>query len=507
MLGFLLRLINLKQQPFWGDEVLSLDIVMQYHNIHQMLHYLADVEVHPPLYYLMLHFWTGWFGTGTVGVKSLSLIFGLGCIPAAYFFAKSLFKNQRVALLTALLVAVLPFQLQFSQEARPYIIFCFFAIVAAWALWQYFSTRKFFYYFIYLVANIIGIYLHYSYSYILIAMALWGLVEILLSDQRKSREFIYWLCVHALILLAFSFWLVPFLMKIDLGRYVIFGWPRLLPKTRGYDVNFLLNQLIWLTKLKQLPRTQILATFLSQLVIFGSFIWYLIANKNQDNKNVKPLVYLLWLSLLPIPMFVFSPQSLPYTVIFERHIIFVSIFLALLLAWLLSVLPKRVTLAVLMLFLISLIPYDSTVLGNDAQWDYDYNLQSGGEFINQQYKPGDLVLVDVGIIRTDLGHYLREDIPIMELAPSNYFGNDFWNTRHTLGFIENEYQSRMQAPTRQETEFKLNEIEKLYHPKRVWLYDFEKADTVVRDWYVGHGYRPVYQNVDDVFRVDLYAKK
>src|SRR5690348_6070061 len=90
--GLVLRLINLKQQPFWSDELLSLDISTHIRNIPQLLSYLAAVEVHPPLYYLMLHFWTGWFGAGTVAVKLLSLIFGLACIVLAFWFGKIIFQ-------------------------------------------------------------------------------------------------------------------------------------------------------------------------------------------------------------------------------------------------------------------------------------------------------------------------------------------------------------------------------------------------------------------------------
>ena len=59
-----LRLINLGQEPYWGDEILSLDVVNHYQNdIPAMINYLAAVEVHPPLYYLMLFYWTKIFWT------------------------------------------------------------------------------------------------------------------------------------------------------------------------------------------------------------------------------------------------------------------------------------------------------------------------------------------------------------------------------------------------------------------------------------------------------------
>ncbi len=143
LLALSLRLVNLQAEPYWGDELLSLDIVEQYRgDLSGMIHYLREVEVHPPLYYIFLKYWTTAFGQETGAVRSLSLFFGLGLIYLSHLFFKKIFNNKNVGLLAAFFTAILPIQIEYSQEARPYIIFTFFGLLSAYFLWQYFYTKK-----------------------------------------------------------------------------------------------------------------------------------------------------------------------------------------------------------------------------------------------------------------------------------------------------------------------------------------------------------------------------
>ena len=49
MLALVLRLINISAEPLWGDELLSLDIVLHFHTVRELFQYLSWVEVHPRL--------------------------------------------------------------------------------------------------------------------------------------------------------------------------------------------------------------------------------------------------------------------------------------------------------------------------------------------------------------------------------------------------------------------------------------------------------------------------
>lgn len=76
-------------------------------------------DKHPPLYYLLLHGWTGLFGTGDVAVRSLGVLLGAIAVLPVYGIARQLCDgSRRAALLAGLFVALNPFLVWYSQEAR-----------------------------------------------------------------------------------------------------------------------------------------------------------------------------------------------------------------------------------------------------------------------------------------------------------------------------------------------------------------------------------------------------
>lgn len=62
-------------------------------------------------------------GTDKVDAAHLARDRGTLCIPAVYFLARQLFTGA-IALLAALFMAVHPFAIHYSQDARPYSTCC-----------------------------------------------------------------------------------------------------------------------------------------------------------------------------------------------------------------------------------------------------------------------------------------------------------------------------------------------------------------------------------------------
>ncbi len=116
-LAALLRFATLDVQSFWWDEahtVRALDL-----NPIQMLREIAEHESTPPLYYVTAWFWSKLFGTGEVGLRALSAVFGTALVPVAYALGAKL-ASRRVGAVLCALVAVNPMLVWFSQEARSY---------------------------------------------------------------------------------------------------------------------------------------------------------------------------------------------------------------------------------------------------------------------------------------------------------------------------------------------------------------------------------------------------
>ena len=111
---------------FWIDEGISVGIA--HHHLTAIPHLLRQ-DGAPPLYYLLLHVWIGWFGDGERSTHALSVIPAVACIPLAYWAASSLF-GRLAGWSCAVLAAVDPFLTYYGQETRMYALAAFLSIVA-----------------------------------------------------------------------------------------------------------------------------------------------------------------------------------------------------------------------------------------------------------------------------------------------------------------------------------------------------------------------------------------
>jgi len=123
-LGVALRFSSLGVQSFHHDEVITAGRVI----VGSFSHMLAEVkssESTPPLYYALAWAWAKVFGTGEIGLRSLSALFGAATVPLANCIGSEL-SGRRAGLIAAALVAVNPMLIWYSQEARSYSLLVFF---------------------------------------------------------------------------------------------------------------------------------------------------------------------------------------------------------------------------------------------------------------------------------------------------------------------------------------------------------------------------------------------
>ena len=124
---------------YWIDEGLSVGI-----GSHPFLDIpgLLVQDGSPPLYYMLIHIWMGWFGTSEFATQSLSAIFALLCVPAA-FWAGNVMFGRRVAWAAAALAAINPFLTLHAYEARMYALMVLLGILTATAfVLAYVQRRK-----------------------------------------------------------------------------------------------------------------------------------------------------------------------------------------------------------------------------------------------------------------------------------------------------------------------------------------------------------------------------
>ena len=122
-----LRFPTLDLQSFWIDEGFTVQLLRD--DFGGMLDGVPVTEKTPPLYYVLAWLWTRPFGTGEVGVRSLSALVGVLTVPVAFALARELI-SERAGLIAAALTAVNPLLIWYSQEARAYALLVLLSALA-----------------------------------------------------------------------------------------------------------------------------------------------------------------------------------------------------------------------------------------------------------------------------------------------------------------------------------------------------------------------------------------
>ncbi len=131
LIGGGLRVFLLGSKGLWLDETFS--VWLANHGVDDMLHWIVKIDQHPPLYYLLLHYWIALKGDAPYYVRLLSVLFGAGTIPIIYLIGKRL-SGAMMGVAAAVILAFSPFHIRFAQEARMYTLLTFNAAVAIYAL-------------------------------------------------------------------------------------------------------------------------------------------------------------------------------------------------------------------------------------------------------------------------------------------------------------------------------------------------------------------------------------
>jgi mannosyltransferase len=200
--AFALRLYRLDHQELWGDEAHSAYVS----KLPLPSTISPRTETNPPLYHFLLYLWVKLTGSSVFALRFLSLILGLLTVPLVYRLARLAF-GVPVGLLAALLCAIFPFQVYYSQEARMYALATFFATLSMFLLARIVSgergqSRSL--WVAYLSATAAAIFTHYYALSVVVAEN-----ALLIALWRRNREGLRrWLAVQAVLILSYLPWVL-----------------------------------------------------------------------------------------------------------------------------------------------------------------------------------------------------------------------------------------------------------------------------------------------------------
>ncbi len=194
--ALVLRLHRLDAQSFWYDEGNSARIAER---SAQLIIEGAAGDIHPPLYYLALHVWRALFGESEAALRSLSVACGVGLALFAGLTARALF-GPRAGLVAAALVAVSPFAIYYSQEARMYALLALEAAASSYALLRILGlglgildsptqssiVNRQSLIVLFILSTAAGLYTHYAYPFVMIAQGVGVLIWLAAWAARRA---------------------------------------------------------------------------------------------------------------------------------------------------------------------------------------------------------------------------------------------------------------------------------------------------------------------------------
>lgn len=186
------RLFLLGDKSIWLDEAWSWRAAEM--SISSMIE-RTQGDVHPPLYYTILHYWVDLFGDAEFSLRLPSAIFGAAIIVLVTAAAWRI-GGTLLAALTAILLIANPADLQFTQEARMYPLIGLLSLAATLLLAEFIQKQRPLMLAAYAVVVIALVYTHYSGF---IVLGVHGLLFLYYGARQWRRDADYAILTGATI--------------------------------------------------------------------------------------------------------------------------------------------------------------------------------------------------------------------------------------------------------------------------------------------------------------------
>ena len=209
--GAFLRLDGLASESIWLDEATS--ILLAKLSIPELVRTTAE-DIHPPFYYVLLHGW-GVLGASEFAARSLSAAAGILTIAIIYRLGGCLF-DEATGRIAALLLAVSPLHIWYSQETRMYALVTLLALAGSFWVWRAMRTASRRAWIAYALCMALALYTHYHAIFVLLSQNAF-LFAWWLHSGRPRDLLRQWLAAEVAIGLIFLPWVPTVLSQISGG--------------------------------------------------------------------------------------------------------------------------------------------------------------------------------------------------------------------------------------------------------------------------------------------------
>jgi mannosyltransferase len=422
LLAFALRVINLGGRSLWYDEAFA--VLFSEKGMDAMLSgTLTPVaggasDIHPLLYYGTLNVWMSLFGQGAFVVRLWSVVLGVATIAVIYVLTRELF-GDKTALAAALITAIAPFHVQYSQETRMYALLGLLLMLAtlcfvkawrahanAWRWWLAFG-----------VLAGLAMYTQQLAVFYLVAL---GLVPLL---ARRRDQLIGMALATFVAVIVYSPWLINLPGQLEKVRSYYWLSPPNIAKPLGTMYSFLVVNLDIPDPFSMIG---LLGALFLILFLAVQIILYLRRRVQPDSK---PLLFVLWLAVFPVAAMWLVSQVQP--VYLERALLPSALMLYVALAWVFTRggLPRPIAIVIGAIGLVLV----GIGLYHQYTWARFPNspFQTAAAYIRDNWQDGDIII-----------HQNK-----LSALPTTYYARDL--TQRFLGDAPGSSEDTLALPTQQ----------------------------------------------------------
>ncbi len=366
----IVRLWELGAQSLWFDETYTVFVAQK--PLSLMLRYLIADGVHPPLYYFLMAIWVRFFGTSAWVLRLPSVLSGVLSVALMFLLVKRMAGRDEAAV-AAILLAISPFCIWYSQDARMYALDCLAGIAAVFFFWEYLQKPSRGNFLGLLLTHAVFFEIHYFGVFLVLSEACF----LILFRRKYSGRWLGFILAQIAAGLPLAVWIGVLLHRAN-GSFGI-GW---IPKPNAID-----------------PILTILNFFFSNAggwaipAMLGGLILICLFFLAMSRKESRETFWLgfLWL-VVPILIVWILSRNVP--VYIDRYLIF-TLPAAIIL---ISVGAKKIAgiaayiLPGCLMVLMSISVWNMLVAANGFQKE---GWREAAQFIDAQYRPADRIILRV----------------------------------------------------------------------------------------------------------------
>lgn len=366
---------------FWRDEAFT--YLLSHKKVGEIL-FLTAKDFNPPLYYLLVHFWTSLFGSTEISIRTISLIFYWFTIFVCYQFLTQIFKfSQKKSFIYLLLFIFNPILIYYACEARMYSMFTFLSTASIFFFLKRNSK-------LYILTTFAGLMTHYYMIFTIILQIFMFFIEEKSKILQRKNLFLiipiilfspWFLFMELQKNIKFSsFWIQPTALKtfLDLPALIYTGYEHMY-----YFYN---------------TSIEFRALILWVIICFGLFIFF----KKKPEQKKYFLFYFIWGLVLP---FGIAGISIYKPIFLTRYLIFSSVGMVFLLITIINQTPKIIQIITITLLLIISLQYHQSEIQYRKKSDYRKIITE----IKKLAKPIDILYVTNELDYFTAQYYFDED--------------------------------------------------------------------------------------------------